>query len=284
MPSATGGNVSSGGSTASGGRTGSGGTSDTGGTIGTGGTSTTTGTEVGCGDGVVVEPEQCDLGLNNLRQPAFLVTQSGSPFAATPVVRTASVEGFYNYTSASAHTGLEELGTSRIMLFLDKSNLSLSLVFFHGIDSNTSGQSQPQSQVQMIFGGLPTTTAVAVSDDGGELTMTDSTNAKGSWGFTNNSDGGALSGLTLPGSWEIYVSPAFVGGISTWTWLQGDGSTMTLDLTQPITIKAFTQPAHCRADCTVPRCGDGILDGGELCDDGESLPGTGCSSDCLSLN
>ncbi len=40
--------------------------------------------------------------------------------------------------------------------------------------------------------------------------------------------------------------------------------------------------AECRADCLLPRCGDGIVDSGEVCDDGNSLDGDGCSHSCLS--
>jgi cysteine-rich repeat protein len=33
----------------------------------------------------------------------------------------------------------------------------------------------------------------------------------------------------------------------------------------------------------VPACGDGILDGGEVCDDGNTVGGDGCAADCSSL-
>jgi cysteine-rich repeat protein len=33
----------------------------------------------------------------------------------------------------------------------------------------------------------------------------------------------------------------------------------------------------------LPRCGDGILDGGEVCDDGNNTSGDSCASDCESL-
>jgi cysteine-rich repeat protein len=32
--------------------------------------------------------------------------------------------------------------------------------------------------------------------------------------------------------------------------------------------------------CTVPRCGDGVFDPGEACDDGDTTPGDGCSATC----
>jgi len=37
---------------------------------------------------------------------------------------------------------------------------------------------------------------------------------------------------------------------------------------------------ECRNDCTVPFCGDGILDAGEQCDDGNNADGDGCSAMC----
>ena len=36
----------------------------------------------------------------------------------------------------------------------------------------------------------------------------------------------------------------------------------------------------CESDCTLPRCGNGILDAGEQCDDGNLVAGDGCSASC----
>ena len=36
----------------------------------------------------------------------------------------------------------------------------------------------------------------------------------------------------------------------------------------------------CQGDCTNPRCGDGILDPGEDCEDGNNTDGDGCQGDC----
>ena len=48
-------------------------------------------------------------------------------------------------------------------------------------------------------------------------------------------------------------------------------------------LTAFDSPSACRLDCTVPRCGDGVLDGGEICDDGNNAGGDGCGPTCTSL-
>src|SRR5258706_14805785 len=36
----------------------------------------------------------------------------------------------------------------------------------------------------------------------------------------------------------------------------------------------------CRNNCTLPFCGDGIVDSGEQCDDGNNVNGDGCNNDC----
>ncbi len=278
----SGGRLGSGGS--SGGAMGTGGRSAAGGAVSAGGTTTsggTTGTGGSCGNGMVDPGEQCDLGVDNEAAPAFGVTQSGQSFAAVPLMRSATCPDFYSYSSSSAHTGLEALGESRVLLYLDKSTLALSLVVFHGVDKDATGLDQPRSQVQMLFSGLPTT-FVDVSDDSDELVMTSSTTATGLWTFTSNSDGGVLAGLPFPGEWEITIQPTFITGITAWAWVQSDGSLVNLDLTQPLTITARSFPSPCRLDCTAPRCGDGILDGGEICDEGSQAV-NGCRSGCMSF-
>ncbi|TSC60712.1 MAG: hypothetical protein Greene041662_141 [Candidatus Peregrinibacteria bacterium Greene0416_62] len=41
-----------------------------------------------------------------------------------------------------------------------------------------------------------------------------------------------------------------------------------------------TEPNRCRSDCSLPHCGDKVVDRGEMCDDGNPLPGDGCTSSC----
>jgi cysteine-rich repeat protein len=42
-----------------------------------------------------------------------------------------------------------------------------------------------------------------------------------------------------------------------------------------------TTPDACRTDCELPRCGDGTIDGGEACDDGNTSDCDGCSAECV---
>jgi cysteine-rich repeat protein len=269
------------GTSTNGGFAATGGLSLTGGAITTGGTAGTA-TAV-CGNGIVEMGEACDLGNANFDRPAIQITQNALGFAAPPYARVASGADFYGYVSASGHTGLEAIGASRILLYLDKTSSLLSLVMEHGADNTTTGL-DGSGRVQMRLSGLPTTTKVAVSDDANELTMTSTTTALGDWGWSNNTDGGVLTGLTFPGNWEVMLSPVFLRGITVWTWVQSNGALVSLDLLQPIIIKAYNSPTACRRDCTLPRCGDGILDGGELCDDGNTLDGDGCAGDCRSFS
>jgi cysteine-rich repeat protein len=143
---------------------------------------------------------------------------------------------------------------------------------------------QPQGKAVIAFTGLPATAVVAVADDSpNELFKTSPIAATGDWSFQNNADGGVLSGLPIPGVWSINLDPTFSAAITSWAYVDGDDSLQGLALDEPVTLKAFNTPSACRLDCSIPACGDGILDGGEVCDDGNTLGGDGCSADCASL-
>jgi cysteine-rich repeat protein len=238
-----------------------------------------------CGDGVREGGEECDLGSANANRPAFLISQpSGTRIATNMLVRAKSAKDFYDYRSASSHTGLEKVGESRIYLYADSATGILSLVTTHGIDFDGTGQSQPESTVNFDITGLPAGVTVQLADDNTqEFFMAGAGLARGRWHFDRNSDGGVLGPLPFPGAWKITVTPTFQTGLTTWGFVRDDGVRIPLVMTEPITIEAFDMSTSCRPTCTIPRCGDGILDGGEVCDDGNNLDGDGCSASCRAL-
>lgn len=46
------------------------------------------------------------------------------------------------------------------------------------------------------------------------------------------------------------------------------------------TSNSDVTPDACRTDCSLPRCGDGVIDTGETCDDGNLVDDDGCDHDC----
>jgi hypothetical protein len=231
-----------------------------------------------CGDGIVQPGEACDLGASNRDRPAFFVSQpSGLGTSTDPLARARTAVSFYDYRSSSSHTGLEVAGESRAYLYVDRTTGRLSLILNHGIDDDT-GQVQPPSRVEMDLAGLPSTWSIDLTDDAAsEFYGTGASSAAGRWSFSRNTDGGVVGGLPFPGAWKVTVTPRFRSGISSWEWVRDDGTRLALAMDQTLTIESFDTPSACRSDCTIPRCGDGLLDGGEVCDDG----GAGaCTPDC----
>jgi len=238
-----------------------------------------------CGDGFVESGiESCDLGSANEDRPALWLTQADLGSSVRPVQGSAGVVSFYAYDSASAHTGSEALGSSRLFAYQDTSLSLLSLLTIHGIDIDSSGVDQPKSEVGQRFSFLPSGVEVVFADDDfDEFSLVSPTVAVGDWTFHHNTDGGALSAFPFPGSWSIDVESDFVEGISAWSFID-PSSEIVLSLTEIAHLTAFDSPSACRLDCTIPSCGDGVLDGGEICDDGNGVGGDGCSADCKSLN
>lgn len=237
---------------------------------------------VGCGNGVVDPGEACDPG-DDPSPPALELRQGAFRAEVFPVVGFNSANVFYTYDSASSHTGFEQLLASRLYLYRWSVEEALSLVMHHGIDEDTTGITQPESAVTFDIEGLPSTGVVALSDEPNEFFRATPTSAHADWTFRRNTDGGIIGGLPFPGSWHLVVTAQFFAGVDQWSFLSGNVQPELgniehgLELSVPVEIVSSEDATSCRADCTPPLCGDGRLDPGEVCDDGNSMPGDGCA-------
>jgi cysteine-rich repeat protein len=249
---------------------------------GRGGASGSGGKAPVCGDGIVGMGEACEPG-SQPTAPALEIRQGAWRMPIGPLVGPTTATAHYAYDSRSSHTGFEAPEKSGLYLYRWDPESALSLVILNGIDQDSSGLIQPLSAIVFEFAGLPDTAVVVISDDDVEFARTTPTTARADWDCNRNSDGGLIAGLAFPGSWHLTITPSFLAGITTWSFFSGgQGSDLgvqaeiPLDLSQPIEILASDTVVGCRDDCTVPRCGDGILDPGEVCDDGNEEAGDGC--------
>jgi cysteine-rich repeat protein len=236
-----------------------------------------------CGNGMLDEGEVCDKGKANEDRPALGVIQGDTLRALVPHPIDTTPDVFYSYTSKSAHTGFEAVRTSR--LFYTHGPGGLALTTLHGIDADSTGVMQRKGIVEQTFSGLPLGAGVVVADDGAqEFYSMGALTIHGHWAFEGNTDGGTLGPLPFPGTWTIEVVTSFETGIDAWqilgdTWAY-ESAPIDLDAQEPAYLVAYETPSLCRRDCSIPRCGDGRLDGGEVCDDENTTSGDGCRADC----
>jgi len=238
-----------------------------------------------CGDGFTrTGIESCDQGPRNAERPAFELVQNGIRRPVHPRVDNQDPEILYDYQSASSHIGDEKIESSFAFIYRKRPRGDLSLFFYHGADFDGGESEQPEASVMMSIKHLPKGVFVAVADDHKpEFRMIDEHTAEGDWRFRKNTDGGVLSGFGLIDSWALEIEADFIEGINAWSFWDSDKSEHSLELFQPAWLVAYGKSDSCRPDCTQPVCGDGILDGGEICDDANRLNGDGCSADCSRL-
>jgi cysteine-rich repeat protein len=188
---------------------------------------------------------------------------------------------FYDYDSASAHTGFELPNVASAFLYVDPSDNDLALFFLAGRDGDLGlPPAQPESDVEVFFRGLPLATSIAISDDSGEVTRLSGTDARARWSFNDNSDGAVFTRLSWSESWRVVIEGTYRAGISSVRYVDGDGRGRPMVLRDAVVIEHRAGRSQCRTDCRIPRCGDGFVDGGERCDDGNTRSGDGCAADC----
>jgi hypothetical protein len=156
----------------------------------------------------------------------FVYTLTQGTYSTTiPAIETlTSGATFYNYFSASSHTGYEVPYESKLMLHRDVTTDEVTLIVTHNIDYSTSGIQTGSGSVFFDFDGIPTGAYVSQSDDPGHNwgssplgTQTHGspylefdlsyTAREGEWYYGGNTDGGALSGLPTDESWAITITP-----------------------------------------------------------------------------
>lgn len=258
------------------------GASGAGGT-GAGGSPDGGGPPVNCGDGIVDLGEECDNGPNNEDRPAIVLLNDNfeDPRPIVPHVSGTDPFTFYDYFSESAHTGFEGVTTSVLFLHHSTALRGLDLFTIHGIDLDTSGEDSGDCAIDQTVSGVPPEAFITISDEGQEFFNTGPGTFMGTWEYHHNSDGAVLSAIPFPGSWRIQVDTDMADCVPNWESFDGE---QRIDLLAPTTIlQANDTPSACRLNCTVPRCGDGILDGGEVCDDGNNSSGDGCVADCSAI-
>lgn len=232
-----------------------------------------------CGDEIVDPGEECDGG--GITTWSLVLLQGAFSRAVRPIDTAEGLSEFYSYSSSSGHTGYEAAGKSELFFHRTAGSPLATLVTEHGIDIDATGVDQPETDVEQTFTGLPPGASIAIWDDNEKEIFLDSpTSARGNWHFLHNTDGAAIIGFPLPGDWQVDVTSKFGSGIGALRYFDGDGTEIPLDPTQTVSLRARTIEVDCRADCTLPRCGDGIVDPSEACDDGNTQGGDGCGADC----
>jgi MYXO-CTERM domain-containing protein len=105
--------------------------------------------------------------------------------------------------------------------------------------------------------------------------------------------GNVVTGYQIPGSGTLTVhndllTTTNVGVNGVWNFVIPDGGGLQIcgDGTVNVCEECDDggESATCNADCTFSACGDGVLNttAGEVCDDGNTTGGDGCSANCLS--
>jgi cysteine-rich repeat protein len=233
-----------------------------------------------CGDGFVDEGEACDEGAANDDALAAYVVYAGTIYDASPIQTGEDVVSFYDYRSASGHTGYEDVGKSTVFLFYEPAATALALVTLSGIDLDDTGVSQGKGRVVQTFAGIPDGAEILVADDRPEeFDFVGPNEILGRFRFDDNTDGGVVD-LPWPGDYVIDIDTTLERGITTWGVISATGQFIDGGENLHATLVIQSTPSACRTDCTIPRCNDGILDAGEVCDDGNADAGDGCAPDC----
>ena len=164
---------------------------------------------------------------------SFVAEQGDQQYEVTALSNGESIEEFYDYHSAEAHTttDIEQDDVSHLF-FWDGPN-GLSFVIIHDRRSDNEG-----GEVALDFSGLPDQGSWVVRDDNPGNDNWYNDRVEWFWNGTRT-DGGAFRG-GLDSDPEITIDPSFSSGISEWQLLSGDANDpdrTQLDMKKPLTIR-----------------------------------------------
>lgn len=194
----------------------------------------------------------------------FTLTQGSMTVAIPPVDRDEDMVSFYDYYSASSHTGFEKAYESKVFLYRDTITNDLHLIITHDIDDGPSAL----SEVYFDLSGIPPGAYVSQTDDTSHcwdpprceefsLAYPD---REGQWRYYHNTDGGVLSGLPLDSPWCITITPQHWLGIDRWVYHFASGDAIELDMNLPVTM-CYTPPPIPPDDVTIDEGGQVSLSG-----------------------
>jgi len=176
----------------------------------------------------------------------FTLTQGDSTYSIPVLEKAQDVVAFYNYYSASSHTGYEVAYESKVFLYRNTIDNSLHLIMTHNIDYPPPTGS---GRVDFDLSGIPAGAYVSQSDDPSHPWDPPRTQEfslaypamEGHWFYGDNTDGGVLSGLPLDTDWCITINPLYFDNINRWIYHFGSGDPIELEMDKPVTI-CFTPP------------------------------------------
>ena len=176
----------------------------------------------------------------------FEITQPHGLRRVVPAVeQNQTAHGFYDYRSASSHTGYERARRSILFLHRDLRDDALSLIITHGIDNigQPMEERQPGSSlVRFDLEGVPEGARVTQADDGpSEFGL--NRQPEGVWSFGDNTDGGVLSSLPIDRDWSLTITPLGWNRIDDWGYHFADGSDIFLDMEQAVTLQSRGETA-----------------------------------------
>jgi len=176
----------------------------------------------------------------------FTLTQGDSTYSIPVLEKAQDVVAFYNYYSASSHTGYEVAYESKVFLYRNTIDNSLHLIMTHNIDYPPPTGS---GRVDFDLSGIPAGAYVSQSDDPSHPWDPPRTQEfslaypamEGHWFYGDNTDGVVLSGLPLDTDWCITINPLYFDNINRWIYHFGSGDPIELEMDKPVTI-CFTPP------------------------------------------